>query len=183
MPRQITRLEREVTVEILPPTDAAAEGEWFDIGPFPSGSVHLYSVPTRVGEFGVGSYEAVVRGAGASDALAHTGVVAIDRISDTDGGPADYEEGVNYQLTGDAVEWLSGGPAETETYYVVYRFNSPAGLDARVEQANGTLPPVPTAVATVPTLVLTKPVSLVRVVVADITAGRVGAMFHGARQN
>lgn len=92
--------------------------------PFPITAVTRLSGDVQVGTLGVANYEAVVRGAGSFDNLGHTGIVAILRVSDTNGGPADYVAGTDYQLTGAQIEWLVGGsaPGTGLTYYVVYTY-------------------------------------------------------------
>jgi hypothetical protein len=61
------------------------------------------------------------------DPLAHSGVNRILQIGDIPGQDK-YEEGVDFVLTGDSVEWLPGGsrPVTGVTYYVSYTTDLPA---------------------------------------------------------
>jgi hypothetical protein len=110
--RPILQLEREVTIELLPVTDAPATSDWLDISNFPSGSVHVY------GEAG-------------NEPTTLTGAV----------------QESNIDLTGAEIVGLAFDETDMPALYV------------------------------------TKPVRLVRVDITAVAGGRVGATFHGARQN
>ena len=70
--------------------------------------------------------EAVTRAAyGALDALSKTGVLRIVQIGDIPGS-AKYDEGVDYVLSGNEVEWLGvAEPAAGAIYYVTYTYSLP----------------------------------------------------------
>lgn len=93
--------------------------------PLPVKQVTQLTAQVRVGNPGVGGYEAVTRSAaGLFDNLAKTPCIAIVRISNTQGGASNYTVNVDYRLTGNQVEWIAGGsrPSNGATYYVVYDY-------------------------------------------------------------
>ena len=71
--------------------------------------------------------EAVTRAAyGELDALSKTGVNRVIQIGDIPGS-SKYEEGVDFVLTGDEIDWTPGGiePAAGAIYYVTYTYDLP----------------------------------------------------------
>ena len=65
--------------------------------------------------------ESVVRSSvGSSDILSKTSIVAVSEVKK---GATTYVAGVNYQLSSDAILWLSGGPNPGESYTVSYTYN------------------------------------------------------------
>lgn len=65
--------------------------------------------------------EKVIRGAGASDTLAHT-ATAISKVGNFK-GTTDYVVTTDYALDSGAIRWESGhGPATSATYYVTYTY-------------------------------------------------------------
>ncbi len=99
--------------------------------PFPIQSIVKVTATVQVGVLGTGGYEAVTRGGGTDDALLKTPVGAILRISNTQGGAANYTLGTHYSLVGNAVHWITGAPSGGATYYVAYQYNKTmvAGAD------------------------------------------------------
>jgi hypothetical protein len=91
---------------------------------FPIKQVTQLTATVQIGTLGTGGYEAVTRSTGtAFDNVAQTPLVSILRISNTQGGAENYTQGVNYQLTGNQIEWLTGAPGDGATYYVAYRYS------------------------------------------------------------
>jgi hypothetical protein len=91
---------------------------------FPVKQVTNLVADVQIGTVGTGGYESVTKGApDGQDSLANP-AIAIIRISDTQGGPADYTATTDYILTGGQVDWSPGGsePTPAATYYVVYQY-------------------------------------------------------------
>lgn len=89
--------------------------------PFPIQAITQLTAIVQIGAPGSGGYEPVTHG-GSDDALAHP-ATSLVRISNTQGGPADYTQGAgagNYNLVAGKVHWVSSPPAN---YFVVYRYN------------------------------------------------------------
>lgn len=86
----------------------------------PQGGTPNFQVPDAVpgfigrtlGKSAVVSNEAVTRGGtpNTADALANSNVRRIIKISNTSGGPADYQENNQFVLTGDTVDWTDAVP-------------------------------------------------------------------------
>ncbi len=91
--------------------------------PLPIHSIVKVTALVQVGVLGVGGYEQVTRGGGTDDALLKTPVTSILRISNTQGGAANYTLGVHYSLVGNGVHWISGAPSGGASYYVAYQHN------------------------------------------------------------
>jgi hypothetical protein len=93
---------------------------------FPIKEITKVTATIQVGTVAVANYEGVTRNpVGLFDNLAHSPLVSIIRISNTNGGAANYTAGVDYQLTGNQIEWIVTGarPANGATYYVVYQWS------------------------------------------------------------
>lgn len=76
--------------------------------------------------------ESVVRSSvGSSDALSKTSIVAVSEVKK---GATIYVAGVNYQLSSDAILWLSGGPNPGETYIVSYTYNKNVTSTATISE-------------------------------------------------
>lgn len=60
------------------------------------------------------------------DPLPDDTVLDVQRIEQ---GQVVYIKGVDYQLSGNSIKWLSVGPSEGSTYYVTYRYTEPLGVD------------------------------------------------------